>query len=53
MATAQAGVKRPVAIVDAGIRKALEIEVVIPVEDMGELGQVKVELTPGPGLVRR
>ena len=42
------GVKRPVAIVDAGIRKALEIEVVIPVEDMSTLGQVKVELTPGP-----
>ena len=32
------------AIVDAGIRKALEIEVVIPVEDMGQLGQVTVEL---------
>ena len=42
------GAKRPVAIVDAGIRKALEIEVVIPVEDMSQLGQVKVELTPGP-----
>ncbi len=42
------GVKRPVAIVDAGIRKALEIEVVIPVEDMSQLGQVTVELTPGP-----
>ena len=42
------GTKRPVAIVDAGIRKALEIEVVIPVEDMSQLGQVKVELTPGP-----
>ena len=36
------------AIVDAGIRKALEIEVVIPVEDMAQLGQVTVELTPGP-----
>ena len=42
------GAKRPVAIVDAGIRKALEIEVVIPVEDMSQLGQVTVELTPGP-----
>jgi ATP-dependent helicase Lhr and Lhr-like helicase len=30
---------RPVAIVDAGIRKPLEVEVVVPVEDMGELGQ--------------
>ena len=42
------GVQRPVAIVDAGIRKALEVEVVIPVEDMSQLGQVQVELTPGP-----
>ncbi|HWC66466.1 MAG TPA: DEAD/DEAH box helicase, partial [Acidimicrobiales bacterium] len=30
---------RPVAIVDAGIRKPLEVEVVVPIEDMGELGQ--------------
>jgi ATP-dependent Lhr-like helicase len=30
---------RPVAIVDAGIRKPLEIEVIVPVEDMGDLGQ--------------
>ena len=35
-------------IVDAGIRKQLEVEVVIPIEDMSTLGQVKVELTPGP-----
>ena len=34
------GAQRPVKIVDAGIRKALEIEVVIPVEDMSTLGQV-------------
>ena len=34
-----AGEPRPVAIVDAGIRKPLEVEVVIPVEDMGDLGQ--------------
>ncbi len=45
---AEPAVKRPVRIVDAGIRKALEIEVVIPIEDMSTLGQVKVELTPGP-----
>ena len=32
------GQPRPVTIVDAGIRKPLEIEVVIPVEDMGDLG---------------
>ena len=42
------GRKRPVQIIDAGIRKPLEIEVVIPVEDMSTLGEVKVELTPGP-----
>ena len=30
---------RPVTIVDAGTRKPLEIEVVVPVDDMGALGQ--------------
>ncbi len=39
---------RPVAIVDAGVRKALEIEVVIPIDDMAELGQVVDEPTSGP-----
>ncbi|MGK0275121.1 MAG: ATP-dependent Lhr-like helicase, partial [Ilumatobacter sp.] len=33
------GVRRPVKIVDAGIRKDLEVEVVIPLEDMSRLGQ--------------
>jgi ATP-dependent Lhr-like helicase len=42
------GVRRPVAIVDAGVRKALEVEVVIPVEDMSQLGRVTTELQPGP-----
>ncbi|MEN9506039.1 MAG: hypothetical protein RI958_1965, partial [Actinomycetota bacterium] len=32
------GAARPVAIVDAGIRKPLQIDVVVPVEDMGDLG---------------
>jgi ATP-dependent helicase Lhr and Lhr-like helicase len=32
---------RPVEIVDAGIRKELDVEVVIPVEDMSELGQLR------------
>jgi ATP-dependent Lhr-like helicase len=45
---AEPGRRRPVQIVDAGIRKALEVEVVIPVEDMSTIGQVQVELTPGP-----
>ncbi len=42
------GQPRPVAIVDAGIRKPLEIEVVIPVEDMGDLGKQTTELRSGP-----
>jgi ATP-dependent Lhr-like helicase len=33
------GTKRPVRIVDAGIRKTLDIEVVIPLEDMSGLGR--------------
>ncbi|MGE5209888.1 MAG: DEAD/DEAH box helicase, partial [Acidobacteriota bacterium] len=45
---AEPGRRRPVQIVDAGIRKQLEVEVVIPIEDMSTLGQVQVELTPGP-----
>jgi ATP-dependent Lhr-like helicase len=44
----QPGTRRPVQIVDAGIRKPLEIEVVIPVEDMSSLGQATVELVAGP-----
>ncbi len=39
---------RPVTIVDAGVRKPLEIEVVIPVDDMAELGTVIEEPTSGP-----
>ena len=30
---------RPVTIVDAGVRKPLELSIVVPVEDMGELGR--------------
>ena len=40
---------RPVTVVDAGVRKPLEIEVVIPVDDMAELGTVIDEPTSGPG----
>jgi ATP-dependent helicase Lhr and Lhr-like helicase len=39
---------RPVAIVDAGIRKALDIEVVVPVDDMSQLGRPTTELRSGP-----
>ena len=42
------GTPRPVSIVDAGARKTLEVEVVVPVEDMGELGKVTHELRSGP-----
>ncbi|MEY3575164.1 MAG: hypothetical protein RLZZ88_307, partial [Actinomycetota bacterium] len=42
------GAPRPVAIVDAGARKTLHLEVVVPVEDMGELGKVTHELRSGP-----
>ncbi len=38
------GVKRPVKIIDAGIRKDLEVEVVIPIEDMSDLGRPKSEI---------
>lgn len=34
-----AGQPRPVSIVDAGVRKPLEIEVRVPIEDMGDLGR--------------
>ncbi|MCD9624799.1 Lhr family helicase [Rhabdothermincola salaria] len=47
---------RPVTIVDAGVRKPLELEVVVPVEDMGALGEVIEEPVSGPaaaGPVRR
>jgi ATP-dependent Lhr-like helicase len=39
---------RPVTIVDAGIRKPLDVEVVVPVEDMGALGEVIEEPMSGP-----
>ncbi|MGK2928297.1 MAG: Lhr family helicase [Acidimicrobiales bacterium] len=47
---------RPVTIVDAGIRKELDIEVIVPVDDMGELGRVIEGPVSGPaaaGPVRR
>lgn len=42
------GAQRPVHIVDAGTRKQLEVEVRVPVEDMGEMGKVVHELRSGP-----
>ena len=34
------GTRRPVTVIDAGMRKPLELQVVVPVEDMGALGTV-------------
>ena len=39
---------RPVTIVDAGIRKPLDLEIVVPIEDMGDLGSVVNESVSGP-----
>ena len=50
------GRARPVTIVDAGVRKPLEIDVVVPIEDMGALGEEIDEPVSGPaaaGPVRR
>ncbi|MEZ5260998.1 MAG: DEAD/DEAH box helicase [Acidimicrobiales bacterium] len=47
---------RPVRIVDAGVRKPLELEVVVPVEDLSQLGELLEEPASGPlaaGPVRR
>ena len=42
------GQPRPVTIVDTGVRKPLDLSVVVPVEDMGDLGTVTNELVSGP-----
>ena len=47
---------RPVTIIDAGMRKELDIEVVVPVEDMSSLGEIVPDAVSGPvaaGPVRR
>ena len=42
------GVPRPVRVVDAGVRKALDIKVIVPVEDMSAIGEVlSPEQQPG------
>ena len=43
-----AGGRRPVTIIDSGIRKPLEVEVVVPVEDMGAMGQIVDPIASGP-----
>src|SRR5690606_36000268 len=50
------GRPRPVTIVDAGTRKPLDVQVVVPVEDMGAMGEVVEGPVGGPaaaGPVRR
>jgi ATP-dependent helicase Lhr and Lhr-like helicase len=43
------GKPRPVTIVDSGVRKEMHIQVVVPVEDMGEMGKPQTtELRSGP-----
>jgi ATP-dependent Lhr-like helicase len=42
------GMPRPVTVVDTGIRKELDVEVVVPVEDMGRLGELVDESVEGP-----
>lgn len=39
---------RPVTIVDAGTRKELNIEVIVPIEDMGRLGEIIDDPISGP-----
>jgi ATP-dependent helicase Lhr and Lhr-like helicase len=39
---------RPVTVVDAGIRKALDVEVVVPLEDLSTIGQPSDEIHSGP-----
>jgi ATP-dependent Lhr-like helicase len=39
---------RPVTIVDAGHRKPMEVEVVVPIEDMGEIGRLADAVPSGP-----
>ncbi|MFM8267569.1 MAG: DEAD/DEAH box helicase [Ilumatobacteraceae bacterium] len=43
------GIRRPVAIVDVGVRRPMELEVVVAIDDMGAIGQpAPVELHSGP-----
>ena len=42
---------RPVTVVDAGVRKQLDLQVVVPVDDMGELGKPLLGRRDGDDLV--
>ncbi len=43
---------RPVTVVDAGISKQMDIEVIVPVDDMGDLGEIIDEPASGPAPAR-
>ena len=47
-----AGSGREIELIDAGVRKELDLEVVVPVEDMREPGQVSVDAGEPPGSPR-
>ncbi len=51
--SAGAPTARPVTIVDAGVRKPLELQIVVPVEDMGELGKPLVSDDRDEDLIMR
>ncbi len=42
------GELRPVTVVDAGMRKVLDLEVIVPIEDMGALGTKLADPPSGP-----
>lgn len=44
-------VPRDVAVVDAGVTKQLEVEVVVPVEDLGAMGEEQAEEYTGPASI--
>ena len=46
--TPASGTPGPSTVVDAGVRKPLELQVVVPVEDMAELGRVVPDMLVGP-----
>ena len=48
LATGEPRRPRPVTIVDAGVRKELDLEVIVPVDDMGALGEIVDEPSRGP-----
>ena len=44
------GAPRPVSVVDAGVRKAMELKIVVPVDDMGDLARPAGDRLGGPAI---